>query len=217
MISFRTKLKIRRTLEKINSFVRHRYLFAIVLIALILAFVGSLSGYTAYLYQYTEASEQLANCLESLNLTQSSYEECKNKTDSLSSALQSAQLELSSCLTQITVNLSQCLQDKQSLLSENKELIDFLADCRASLTSLNLTFITTKTELTEKINECQADLTEIVEDYQALVENSARDICCVRRILEPELNLTYYYVLDNSIKCTSEYNETLGTKEFFCP
>lgn len=216
MISFKTKLKIRRFLGRINSFVRHRYLFAIVLIALILAFVGSFSGYTAYLLQYTEASGQLTDCLEGLNLTQISYEECENKAESLSSALQDAQLELSSCLSQVSEDLSQCLKDKQSLLSENKELVDSISDCRASLTDLNITLITKEIELTDEINECQADLTEVLENYQALVENSARDICCIRRILDPELNLSYYYILDNSIECTSEYNEDLGTKEFSC-
>jgi len=205
VIPFKTKLKIRRFLGRINTFVRHRYLFAIVLIALILAFVGSFSGYTAYLLQYSEASGELSDCLEGLNLTQFSYEDCKNRAESLSSALQDAQLELSSCLTQVTEDLSQCLQDKESLLNENKDLIDSLSECKASLT-----------DLTEETNECQADLTEIIENYQALLENSANDICCIREILDPELNLKYYYVLDNAIKCTSEYNEDLGTKEFSC-
>jgi len=205
MISFKTKLKIRRFLGRINTFVRHRYLFAIILIALVLAFVGSFSGYTAYLLQYNKASGQLTDCLEGLDSTQISYEECENRAESLSSSLQDTQLELSSCLTQVTEDLSQCLEDKQSLLNENKELIDSVSECKASLTSL-----------IEERDECQADLTEIIENYQALLENSARDICCIRRILDPELNLKYYYVLDNAIKCTSEYNEDLGTKEFSC-
>src|SRR3990170_5993149 len=98
MVSFKTKMKIRITLQKINSFVKQRYVFAIILIALVLALAGSITGLSTYVYQYSQTSGGLADCSSKLNETQISYGECKETSSSLSSSLQNAQLQLSDCL-----------------------------------------------------------------------------------------------------------------------
>lgn len=201
MISFKTKLKIKRILEKINPFIKYRYIFIIFLIILVLAVFGSISGYTAYFY----TSEGLSECGRELNTTQNLYEECRTKAASLSSDLQTAQTELSSCLETVSVDLTQCIKDKEKLLNENKELSDFLTNCRVSEATTNVTLMAT-----------QIELEQLTKDYNSLVENVAKDICCVRKAAFPSLNLSYYYVSENSIVCTDQHNESLGTKPFSC-
>lgn len=188
-------------LEKINPFIKYRYIFIIFLIILVLAVLGSITGYTAYFL----TSEGLSGCDRELNTTQSLYEECQNKATSLSSGLQTAQTELSSCLETISTDLTQCIQDKEKLLNENKELSDFLTNCRVSEATANVSLMATELELER-----------LTEDYNSLVENVAKDICCVRKAVFPYLNLTYYYVSENAIVCTAQYDESLETKEFSC-
>jgi len=209
MISFKTKLKFRYALQRINSFVRQRYVFALILIVLVLALAGSITGLSTYVYQYSKSSEGLSECNEKLNTTQFSYAECKDKAASLSSALQTAQVELSNCLNQVTSNLTQCLNDKQKLLTDNKELSDFLADCRVSQANVNITLMTT-----------QLQLDELKKDYNSLVENTANTICCMKNAALQSLNMnvtySYYYVSNNTIVCTDQYDASLGTKTFSC-
>jgi len=164
-----------------------------------LAVAGSITGYTAYFY----TSGDLSACGENLENTQNLYEECQSKATSLSSNLQTAQTELSSCLEIISTDLTQCIQDKEKLLNENKELSDFLTNCRVSEAIANVSLMAT-----------QLELEQLTKDYNSLVENVAKDICSIRMILFPNLNLAYYYVSENTIVCTDQYDESLGTKEF---
>lgn len=205
MVSFKTRLKFKIALQRINSFVGNKYVFALVLIVLAIALAGSITGLSTYVYQYSKSSEGLSECGEKLNTTQFSYAECKDKASSLSSSLQTAQVELSSCLNQITTNLTQCLNDRQNLLTENKGLSDFLANCKVSQANINITLMTT-----------QIELDELKKDYNSLVENAAKSICCVRKAAFPDLNLTYYYISNNTIVCTAQDDANLGTKTFSC-
>lgn len=201
MISFKTKMRIKRMLERVNPFVKYRYIFIIFLIVLVLAVVGSITGYSAYLY----TSGDLSSCSGDLESSQSLYEECVGKAESLTSNLQTAQTELASCLSKVSTDLTQCIKDKDMLLNENKELSDFLATCRVSEATANVSQM-----------EIKLQLEELTRAYNSLVENVAKDICCMRKAAFPELNLAYYYVSDNAIACTSEYDESLGMKEFSC-
>jgi len=201
MISFKTKMKIKRMLERVNPFVKYRYIFVIFLIVLVLAVVGSITGYTAYVY----TSGDLSSCSENLENTQSMHEKCLGKANSLTSNLQTAQTELSSCLSKVSIDLTQCIKDKENLLNENKEFSDFLATCRVSEAIANVSSM-----------EIKLQLEELTQAYNSLVENVAKDVCCMRKAAFPELNLKYYYVSDNAIACASEYDESLGMKEFSC-
>ncbi len=201
MVSVRTKIQFKLFLEKFNNFLRNRYVFAIIFIALVLALFGISTGYTAYVFRYGETSDKLTscedntlNCLEELNTTKTSYEDCNERATAISESLQKSQLELSGCLNQIATNLSSCLQEKQSLLIDNQELADTASSCKLSFGSLNIT------------------LQRLQADYQSLLENVAKNICCKRKVDDPALR--YYYVEDNKIICTA--NATEGTKEFFC-
>lgn len=201
MISFKTKLKIKRVLERINPFIKYRYIFVFFLAILVLALFGSISGYTAYFF----TSGDLSACSGELNTTQNLYEDCQSEATSLSSNLRNAQTELSSCLETISTDLTQCVQDKDELLNENKELSDSLATSRISEADANVNLMATELELGQ-----------LTEDYNSLVENVAKDICCVRMLLLPNPNLAYYYVFENTIVCTDQDDESLGTKEFSC-
>jgi hypothetical protein len=201
MVSTRMKIQIKLFLERLNTFLRHRYVFAIIFITLVLALLGTVSGYTAYIFRYGETSGKLTkcedntlNCLEELNTTKTSYKDCNERATEISESLQKSQLELSGCLNQIATNLSSCLQEKQSMLIDNKELADAVSSCKLSSGSLNIT------------------LQKLQADYQALLENAAKNICCKRKVDDPSLR--YYYVEDSKIVCTS--NATDITVEFFC-
>ena len=193
-------MKIRRMLQRINPFVKYKYV-VVFIIVLLLAVAGSLTGYSAYFL----TSGGLSSCSEELETTQGLYEGCVAKAESLTSGLQTAQTELSSCLSQVSTDLTQCIKEKQALMDENKGLSDFLATCRVSEAEANVS---------QMIINLQ--LLELTEAYNSLVGNVAKDICCMRKILFPELNFKYYYIFNNTVVCTPDFDESLETKEFSC-
>jgi len=201
-------MKIRIALQKINMFVKQRYVFAIVLIALVLALAGSITGLSSYVYQYGQSSSGLADCSTRLNETQLSYSECSDRSSSLSTSLQNAQLQLSSCLGQVTVNLTQCLNEKSNLMNNNKELSDSFANCKISFGMTNVTLFST-----------QIEFDELKKDYNSLVGSTANSICCMKNSALRNLGMnttSFYYVANNTIVCTDQFDETLNTKPFSC-
>lgn len=130
---------------------------------------------------------------------------------------------------------AQFMQLKKNLESTKNNLsacLVQLEDSRLNATKLEtnlsiaLTRIETLEEEVEQLNQtiilCQTNLAQTTQsiqsirsDYDSLAYNSAVNICCKRKLDEP--NLDHFYVKDNTIFCVAGYNETLKTVKFTCP
>lgn len=214
------RFELRKLRMKLSDFSRSRYIWVLIALGFVLVVVGSavscaintsrleeMGGIKLSKCQenVTSYRSEVASCLDDLEATTKSYDMCQKNVTSLS-------MELSTCLIEVSSSLSECLEDKQALQNENKDLTNSLAGCKVSLANINTSLVI----LQNRLNECEENITNIIAVHGLLVKNAANDICCVRRAVYPALNLTYYYVENNTILCTSEYNETLDTKEFSC-
>lgn len=217
MVQFKTKLKYRYALQRMNSYARNKYLYALILIVLILALAGSLTGFSTYIYQYSKSSGDLSSCNDQLNSTQFVYTQCTDELNvaqtnstqctkdlkNVNASLRLNQIQLSACMNVVATNLSGCLDQRQKLFDDNNKLSGLLSNCTLSLWNLNQT-----------LNNTQKNLDQLKENYNAVVENAAKYLCCIQKITNP--NLSYYYVVNNTILCTVKFDENLGTKAFSC-
>jgi len=191
----------------IKAFLK-KYMYVIFAIVILAVVIGSLSSYTAYLsmigqYNVTafeECGNNLLDCIESKNLTQTNLQECKNNLDrtiSLLEDLSPIQSQLTTCredLSSLQQQLSDSLAKVSALLSNATECEEKLIACQDSLNNLTA---------------CEGNLTVWQNKYNTLVQNAAYKICCFS-------DLKYYYIKNNMVVCVSEPNETLGTKELSC-
>lgn len=117
----------------------------------------------------------------------------------LDSAKQNAQLTTQNLQDQ----LDQCKENLESTKTESKEKLD---------TSLK----TQSDQLTKEKEQCSQDLQETTSalsslqvDYDLLIKNSAKSICCKVRVDNPDISA--YAVLEHKIVCLEE-----GEKKLEC-
>jgi hypothetical protein len=187
MLSWKFQQGIRRIKEKFAALVRSKNF--LIAIAFIALFIASLyiNTYTARVIESKEKTE------EQLSLCQENLTACEENATIF-------QQLLSACVNSSEIlqsNFSLCLAEKEKLVAQYKNVSFDLASCLANYSTIN--------KVLEQLNT----------SFEKLANSSATNICCKRKIDEPSLR--YFYVKDGVLYCTSEFSESLGTKQFTCP
>lgn len=140
---------------------------------------------------------QLAGARQNLSLYQQLSEQYKQDLDQKSTALTEAvatktALESTQSNFEITISLLEStLAEKVKALEEN------------AATILKLT-----QEKTDEVAKITEELDSLTEDYNLLVDNSAKNICCKQRVDNPQINS--YDVTSNKVICLEDGEKMLS-------
>ncbi len=183
-----------------------KYLSVIIAIAALAVVVGSVSGYATYILSTASSNITTKDCIQVSAQLSAELDICKSNLEMLSEFANGTQDKLVVC------DLNKLELEEE--ISEYKNQIERL---RSDLTSCEFdisNWMAQVDKLMSEVNELESKLAAAQEEYDSLSANSAKSICCAQKIYNP--NLKYYYVESNTIKCTTEANDELGTKEFSC-
>ncbi len=178
-----------------------RYSKAVMAVFVLLVLSVSVTGYSSYVsssrrninelsMELSECKSGLVDCSSDRDVLQSEYGKCKDEISTLSDSLEECE---------------DIEQDFDVCKGERTELRVDLVDAMGKLDKRN-----------DELNECISNATVVSDNYEELAENAANAICCIRNQLDTDVDLKYYYIEDNRIKCTADSNATLGTSEFVC-
>lgn len=207
-----------------------KYFSIILAIAALIALVSALSGYTTYILsqQLSSVSEinktlcgkNLANCISALSDCKRNITSCVSEKNAIEQLYNKCRYDFE----QLSVFVTELQSSVEAYKRSNAELESKITDYKTRIDAYNnlvnelqsnLTSAQTSIEeLNSTISDLERRLEELQKEREAIVDNAAKSICCIQRVYNPELK--YYYLLNNSIVCTEEPDETLGTKEFTC-
>ena len=105
-----------------------------------------------------------------------------------------------------TLNMTSLLFSNCRIELKNREISNVLLLQEVDMQERNITIY--KNNITV--------LRRDVESFKQLTNDFAGEICCVRKYVLKDESLRYYYIQDNKTFCTSLFDESLKTKEFFC-
>ena len=162
-------------------------------------YTGFFLGGNPYQSQIDSLSGELSTTQASLTEKSTALETCESEVESKDSEL----LETSASLSSAQNSLATCntnFETSQSELSTVKQNLDVKTTEASQLQEQKTTL---KTE-----NSLLVSQQEILEQgYNNLANNSAKDICCVRRVFDA--TLTHYYIENDKVICTSDGNKTV--------
>lgn len=187
MISWKIKQLLMRMRGRLAPLARNKIL--LVAIAFVALFITSL-----YVNSYT------AKIIESKEKTEVQLSTCQGNLTVCGGNVTSFQQLLTECVnnnTALQSNFNLCSVESQKLTKQYNSVSIELGSCQANYSSISKSF------------------SELSLSFEQLANSSATNICCKRWIDDPSLK--YFYVKNNIIYCTSEFSESLGTKQFICP
>lgn len=183
-----------------------KYLSVIIAIATLAVVVGSLSGYATYIISTAPSNITTEDCLQLSAQLSAELDICKSNLEMLSEFANRTQDKLVVC----DLNKLELEEEIKGYKNQIEKLQSDLTACEFDVS----TWMAQVDKLTSEINELESELAAAQKKYDSIIANSAKNICCTQKIYKPTLK--YYYVESNTIKCTSEANDELGTKEFTC-
>ncbi|MBR9701763.1 hypothetical protein GOV13_02480 [Candidatus Pacearchaeota archaeon] len=114
--------------------------------------------------------------------------------------------ELEVDLIDYKANLSACNLFNEMISEELDSFSNDFSECRDELEMLRIDFSLSQDELNDKIDDLKNDLVEkddevneLESDYSKLAENLANNLCCKKKVDNPDINS--YIVENNNIVC----------------
>lgn len=140
---------------------------------------------------------QLAGARQNLSLYQQLSEQYKEDLDQKSEALTGA-VATKTALEAIQSNFETTISLLESTLAEKVKLLEENAAAILKLTQ----------EKTDEVAKVTEELDTIKTDYNLLMENSAKNICCKQRVDNPQINS--YDVTSNKVICLENGEKPLS-------
>lgn len=159
-----------------------KYAIVIAILALVVFVGGRMSG---YLIAENTYGTELANLTEKYGALNDSYNSCLSDVSGMINSITSLETEkanLTSSLSSANSNLAGCSSD--------------LLSAKSAITSKDAS-----------IAALESEKNIISQNYSSLASNTAKSLCCVKKIFDP--SLAAYYVENNTIVCTSDTSKTL--------
>ena len=107
-------------------------------------------------------------------------------------------------INSLTENLASCLTEKSSLQDTYDQSTASLQD---ELDQKTQELDTLQAEGNQQCTDTESELTSLQDSFDLLVLNSAKNICCKKKI--DNMNINSYDVVDDKIVCLEEGNKTL--------
>ncbi len=186
--------------KKLKELHPHHYhinfllIITILLIVLIIILAKpALLGYKIS-KQFEDTGMSVAEFLKEMDLLKSELLVSKTNLESCKSLNEDVVKDLSN-----ERNASfRCMQDKNIMESEYKSLIQ---QCEFNLSRLQPDFENQKKELDIRLEQEKVKFEEAKADYEALLKNAARNICCKAKVDNKEIDS--YIISNHMIICTS--------------
>ena len=171
---------------------------ALVSIMVLTSFTGFLTVGNPYEEQVSSLTTQLADAELSLDEASSDLYTCEQGLSAESAKAADALNSAAQCNSNLETTGNELLNAQVQLTGVQTEL-----DAKASYT----------TQLEDEKTALEGQNAQLVSEknvletiYNSVVSNSAKDLCCVRKVFDN--SLTHYYVEDNKIICTSDATKT---------
>ncbi|MBI2583792.1 MAG: hypothetical protein HYW25_03945 [Candidatus Aenigmarchaeota archaeon] len=174
----------------------------IFVLLLAVAALGPVTGFVTFGNPYQEEIDTLEANLESTELalseTSGSLTQCQQDLSSKSTELSGAQSVADKCGSDLTLAQTELSASTGELDQAKVQLTGVQGELDASKNYA--------TQLEQENSRLKNDNAGMQNNYSQLMENSAKDLCCVRKVFDK--TLTHYYVENNVIVCTSDANRT---------
>ncbi len=171
----------------------------IVILAAIFLIGPAITGFSTYQkvkgsgLSMDDFASDLGKLRDQVTEKAASLQKCDEFSNELFTRMDNFDQQISECNAELQSKITELTQEKERSITLQSEITDSYEDQLRALREDN-------EDLTEERNDIQ-------EEYDAVVADAGRRICCTQKVLE-NADIKYYDVEDNKIVCkTSEGNE----------
>ena len=177
---------------------KHHFNFLFLLVGLLIIIIAilvkpALTGYKLT-KQFEEKDVTASDVIKRMDTLRNDLAVCNNE-------LKSYNRTNKQCLQKLTTNQNTTLKLRQKNSELKAEIEQQKLNYEYNITNLQNRLSQQKQTLTTKLEQLNQSYKELQQKHLALIENSARSICCKEKVDNEQIDS--YIISDNKLVCTS--------------